>query len=159
MIRVYTDGASSGTPGNAGCGFYIEKDGIELTRGGKHLGCKTNNYAELSGAILGLQKVYDIIPNFEKSEGITLITDSAYVCNCFKDKWYIKWRQNGWQTSKKTPVINVELWKQLIELVEKLGVKFEKVAGHSGNKQNDIVDFLAKSFKEDIADVCNKREI
>jgi ribonuclease HI len=64
---------------------------------------------------------------------VTLYSDSAYVVNCFRDRWYEAWRQNDWRNKKKQPIANRELWEELLELVEARGhvVDFRKVVGHA----------------------------
>jgi ribonuclease HI len=78
------------------------------------------------------------------SSEIDLYSDSAYVVNCFKDKWYTKWRKNGWINSAKKPVENKDLWEILLQLVEARNVTFCKVKGHADNKWNNRCDQLAK---------------
>ena len=84
---------------------------------------------------------YDI----SKQDKITVYTDSAYLANCVKQKWYNKWLVNGWINSKKEPVANKNLWKSLIPFFEAENIEFVKVKGHAGNKYNEIV-----SAKEEI---------
>jgi ribonuclease HI len=74
---------------------------------------------------------------------IEIVSDSTYVVNCFRDKWWVKWQRNGWRNSKKEPVANVDLWEPLIELVQAGDVSFRWVKGHSGDPMNDLVDQLA----------------
>ena len=45
---------------------------------------------------------------------VNIYTDSAYLYNCWESGWYIKWEDNGWITSKKQPVVNKDLWEELI---------------------------------------------
>ncbi|HMH77168.1 MAG TPA: RNase H family protein, partial [Candidatus Udaeobacter sp.] len=68
-----------------------------------------------------------------------------YVINCFRDKWYERWRKNGWINSQKKPVDNRDLWEPLIALAEHHDVTWHKVAGHSGDPLNDRADTLARS--------------
>ena len=63
-------------------------------------------------------------------EEIEVFSDSSYVMNCFRDKWYVNWQKNGWKNSKKEPVENRELWEELIALAEKHKVSFYRVKGH-----------------------------
>jgi len=49
------DGASKGNPGLAGAGAVIYKNGDEIWSSCKNLGIKTNNQAEYSALILGLE--------------------------------------------------------------------------------------------------------
>lgn len=55
----------------------------------------------------------------------------------------------GWRNSKKEPVANRELWERLIPYFENPRFSFEKVKGHSGEKDwNDYVDRLAVEAKK-----------
>ena len=42
----------------------------------------------------------------------------------------MKWQQNGWKTSSKTPVENQPLWEQLLALLDGQKVNFYLVKGH-----------------------------
>jgi ribonuclease HI len=75
---------------------------------------------------------------------LDVVSDSTYVVNCFRDKWYVGWRQRGWKNSQKKPVANRDLWEPLIDLVLERGdVTFRWVKGHGGDRMNDLVDQLA----------------
>jgi ribonuclease HI len=78
---------------------------------------------------------------------LMIVSDSTYVVNCFKNKWWRTWRSNGWRNAARKPVANQELWESLIELYLERGgdatIKFEWVKGHSGDFMNDLVDRLA----------------
>jgi ribonuclease HI len=74
---------------------------------------------------------------------IDVVSDSTYVVNCFRDRWYERWERNGWRNSKRQPVANADLWRPLIELVRAGDVEFRWVKGHSGDPMNDLVDALA----------------
>ena len=78
---------------------------------------------------------------------IKVYSDSAYILNCFSQKWYVKWKQNGWMNAKKEPVANKELWIDLFfyyDFVSKKNkIELIKVKGHSGNQFNERADQLA----------------
>lgn len=74
---------------------------------------------------------------------LAIHSDSTYVVNCFRDRWWVKWRRNGWKNSKREPVANSDLWMPLVDLVEGADVTFTWVKGHSGDPMNDFVDQLA----------------
>ena len=76
---------------------------------------------------------------------VVVVSDSTYIVNCFRDRWYEGWKRRGWRTSKKEPVKNQDLWEQLIGLYESRPgeISFRWVKGHSGDEWNDIVDQLA----------------
>lgn len=74
---------------------------------------------------------------------VTIVSDSTYVVNCFRDRWWVKWKANGWRNSKKEPVANTDLWMPLVDLVQQRRPVFRWVKGHSGDPMNDLVDRLA----------------
>ena len=73
---------------------------------------------------------------------VTIITDSQYVKNGI-NQWIFNWKKNGWKTAAKKPVKNIDLWKELDDLVENHSVDWEWVKGHSGNPGNERADQLA----------------
>jgi len=75
---------------------------------------------------------------------LEVVSDSTYVVNCFRDKWWEGWLRRGWVNSARKPVANRDLWEPLIDLYRSRGdVTFKWVKGHSGNVMNDRVDQLA----------------
>jgi ribonuclease HI len=93
---------------------------------------------ELRGAIEGLAA----IPGRRR---VNLYTDSAYVMNCFRDRWYERWERSGWMNSGKQPVANRDLWERLIAETRRHDVMWHKVRGHSGEPLNERVDRLARA--------------
>ena len=73
------------------------------------------------------------------------MSDSTYVVNCFRQKWWVGWKRRGWRNSQGKPVANRDLWEQLLDLAldPKRRVTFQWVKGHSGDPMNDWVDQLA----------------
>jgi ribonuclease HI len=60
-VTIYTDGASRGNPGDAGIGVVIEsEDGIVLREISEYIGKTTNNVAEYTALIRGLQAAADL---------------------------------------------------------------------------------------------------
>ena len=76
---------------------------------------------------------------------LVIASDSAYVVNCFKQRWYVGWQRRNWRNSQGKPVANQDLWEPLIALALDTSrkVRFRKVLGHSGDPMNDLVDRLA----------------
>jgi ribonuclease HI/uncharacterized phage-like protein YoqJ len=72
-------------------------------------------------------------------------SDSTYVVNCFRDRWWEGWLARGWVNSQKKPVANRDLWEPLISAYRRrVGeVSFTWVKGHSNDPLNDVVDRLA----------------
>lgn len=88
---------------------------------------------------------------------VTIYTDSAYVSNCYEQRWYKTWNNNGWRNSKGEDVANQELWMQLIPFFETPGVFIQKVKGHSGNVYNNIADKLACGLYNEQQNLTDKK--
>jgi ribonuclease HI len=76
---------------------------------------------------------------------LEVVSDSTYVVNCFRDRWWERWLARGWINSQKKPVANRDLWEPLIlaYLSEPDRVRFRWVKGHAEDPFNDLVDRLA----------------
>jgi ribonuclease HI len=76
---------------------------------------------------------------------LDIVSDSTYVVNCFRDRWWENWIARGWLNSQKKPVANRDLWEPLVAayLAEPNRLTFRWVKGHSGDRMNDYVDRLA----------------
>jgi uncharacterized phage-like protein YoqJ len=74
-----------------------------------------------------------------------IISDSTYVVNCFRDRWWEGWLQRGWLNKAKKPVANRDLWEPLIDEYRRdpSRIRFTWVKGHSDDPMNDLVDRLA----------------
>jgi ribonuclease HI len=144
IFEVYTDGSTknNGYENSVGGWAYsVSEDGRRITcDSGAELNT-TNQRMELTAAIKALEYVmYEFaVPNIDK---VIIYTDSAYLHNCYTQKWYVNWKKNGWKTAKKEPVKNQDLWMQLDELVNKHHCKFSWVKGHSDNELNNRCDDL-----------------
>ena len=136
MIKIYTDGSCLGNPGSGGWAAIIFTNGKKITIKGSKKNT-TNNQMELLAPIKALKK----IPFGEKVE---IFTDSKYL-KLGITEWILKWKNNGWKTSNKSKVKNLELWKELHKLVENYQIKWSWVKAHSGNKINEEVDVIARS--------------
>jgi uncharacterized phage-like protein YoqJ len=75
---------------------------------------------------------------------LEIVSDSTYVVNCFRDRWWEGWIARGWLNKAKKPVANRDLWEPLVGAVKERGdVVFRWVKGHSDDPMNDLVDRLA----------------
>ena len=139
MITIYTDGSCLNNPGNGGWAaiININNDVKKISGSVKDT---TNNKMELMAPIKALQEI-------KEKQPIEIYTDSQYVRLGITD-WVHKWIKNNWQTSKKEPVKNKELWIQLYELTSSFDVKWIWVKAHAGNILNEEVDLLAKQAAE-----------
>ncbi len=138
QINIYSDGACLGNPGPGGYGVVLlwGAKRKELS-GGYRL--TTNNRMEIMAVIKALQAI-----STNKRYQIKVFTDSRLVTNAFNEQWLTKWRQNGWKRNKKDKVLNVDLWKQLLNEVAKHDVEFIWVKGHADIPENERCDQLAR---------------
>ncbi|HEY5274062.1 MAG TPA: ribonuclease H [Acidimicrobiales bacterium] len=131
---IYTDGACIGNPGPGGWGWAHGTDHYASGAEPK----TTNQRMELTAVIEALRA----IPG-----QVEIVSDSTYVVNCFRDRWWQGWRRRGWKNSKGVPVANRDLWESLVaEVVDLRGEKavaFRWVKGHAGEEMNEFVDLLA----------------
>ena len=75
---------------------------------------------------------------------LEIVSDSTYVVNCFRDRWWEGWEARNWMNKAKKPIANQDLWQPLIDHYKERGdVTFRWVKGHSGDEMNDLVDRLA----------------
>ena len=135
MIKIYTDGSCLNNPGNGGWAAIINVNGEAKKISGSEKDT-TNNKMELMAPIKALQEI-------KKNQQIEIYTDSQYVRLGITD-WIHKWITNNWQTSKKEPVKNKDLWIELYELTKSFEVKWIWVKAHTGNVLNEEADLLAK---------------
>ncbi len=137
MSRVvaYTDGACSGNPGPGGWGAILSWDEhVREMSGGEQL--TTNNRMELMAAIMALETL-------KRPCDVDIFTDSKYVSDGVMG-WIHGWKRNGWMTSAKKPVKNVELWQRLDAAATRHNVEWHWVKGHAGHDLNERADELAR---------------
>ena len=135
LVDAYTDGACSGNPGPGGWGALLRIGGRERELSGAEP-ATTNNRMELMAAISALEAL-------KRPCKVRLYTDSTYVRDGVT-KWIHGWKKNGWKTSDKKPVKNVDLWQRLDAARVPHQVEWIWVKGHSGHAENDRVDALAR---------------
>lgn len=138
-VEVFTDGACSGNPGPGGWGAILRWRGNEKELSGGEADT-TNNRMELMAAIAALEAL-------KRPSTVDLHTDSQYLRGGIMG-WIHGWKKNGWKTSARKPVKNVDLWQRLDALREKHEVRWHWVKGHAGNEANERADQLARDGME-----------
>jgi ribonuclease HI len=148
-VRVYTDGASTGSRGPGGYGAVISfRRGktVEISGGERDT---TNLRMEITAACAALEII-------DKGHMVTVYSDASYLINCMRRGWYEKWRENGWLNYRKRPVANRDLWERLLKATEyHREVRWRKVKGHAKKagahkSGNDRADELAGTAKKHV---------
>jgi ribonuclease HI len=135
-IFLYTDGACSGNQNEENIGGWgaILEYGIHRKEiyGGEIN--TTNNRMEMKALINGLKAIK------KENQVISVFSDSSYLMNCFREKWYEKWYRNNWKTANKKDVENRDLWEILLSLIQHHKISFYRVKGHVNlkNQKNNI---------------------
>lgn len=133
-VEIFTDGACKGNPGPGGWGaiLRIGKHEKELSGSDPET---TNNRMEMTAVIRALQALK------EPCE-VDLYSDSKYVLDGMT-KWIHGWQKRGWVNASKKPVLNADLWRDLIEASRDHKVNWHWVKGHNGHPENERADKLA----------------
>ena len=136
ILRMYTDGGCRGNQsdtnaGGWGCILEFGEHKKEIFGGEMNT---TNNRMELTAVIEGFRALN------RDGQTVEVFSDSAYVSNCFREKWYESWEKNKWRNAAKKSVENQDLWKELLSLVNlnskstNTDALYQKFAGWNGNR-------------------------
>ncbi|MCK4944947.1 MAG: ribonuclease HI [Alphaproteobacteria bacterium] len=136
-IDMFTDGACSGNPGPGGWGVVLRYGRHEKDINGGIASSTTNNRMELQAVIEGLSCL-------KGRCHVTIHTDSKYVMDGVT-KYLTGWKAKGWKTSNKKEVKNIDLWKNLDELLPRHQTDWVWVRGHNGHTENERADTLARA--------------
>lgn len=136
VLRIYTDGGCAGNQSKTnfgGWGAVLEygQHQKELHGGAKDT---TNNLMEMTALLEAFKAIK------KSGQTIEVFSDSSYLMDCFRKKWYVNWQKNGWKTSKKEPVEHREIWEQLISYLDVHNISFYRVKGHV-NLNSKSTDF------------------
>ncbi|MGE4497754.1 MAG: ribonuclease HI family protein [Deferribacterales bacterium] len=129
MLKVFSDGASRGNPGEAGCGFVIlNGEGAVLEEGCLYIGHATNNVAEYRAVLEAARKAKLMNPSV-----INFYLDSELIVKQMKGEYKVK---------------NETLAQIRLELIKALeGAKFS--FNHVPREQNKMADRLANKAIDD----------
>ena len=140
-VTIYTDGAARGNPeGPGGYGTilqYVDQKGNlhEKELSGGYIKT-TNNRMELTAVIRSLALLKEPCT-------VELYSDSKYVIDALEKGWVWGWKKRGWVKSDKKPALNVDLWEQLLPLIQTHQVHYHWVKGHASNEKNNRCDQMA----------------
>lgn len=142
-VIIYTDGACSGNPGPGGyCAILTYGEYEKVVSGGE--ANTTNNRMELSAVVFGLRALK------EPCE-VRVVTDSKYFSDALEKGWLFGWVKKGWRKANNSPVLNTDLWEEILSLLKVHKVTVDWIKGHAGHPMNERCDKIAveesKKFK------------
>lgn len=140
IVEIFTDGACRGNPGPGAWAALLRYKGNTKEISGFEA-LTTNNRMELMAAIRALEAM-------KRHSIIEVYTDSQYLKKGMEE-WITGWKQKGWINSKKDPVANADLWKELDRLASTHQITWHWVKGHSGHPENERADQLANEVLDE----------
>jgi ribonuclease HI/uncharacterized phage-like protein YoqJ len=127
---VYTDGACLGNPGPGGWAWAVPDDRYASGAEAR----STNQRMEIAAVLAATRALQG---------PLEVVSDSTYVVNCWRDRWWDEWLRRGWVNSRRKPVANRDLWEPLIAEFRGGRIRMRWVKGHGTDPVNDLVDRLA----------------
>lgn len=164
---IYTDGGCHNNGDRKGTGSYAFLEPTDLSNEyvivfGKYFTDTTNNRTEMLAAIEGIKHIKNV--SGDDDVLIEVISDSGYLVKGYTDPTYLdSWIKRGWVTSSKTPVMNKDLWEELVKISWHIRFTFKHMRGHGKDRNpldsfwNDIVDKVCTFIMNDIENPeCNE---
>ena len=125
----YTDGSYQASLNAGGWSSIILDENLNLvTKLYQGMTNTTNNRMEIKAVI-------ETLKYFNERVQLTIISDSQYVVNSINTGLVKTWVENNDLTKK-----NLDLWFELVELLDKHDVTMVWVKGHNGDKWNEEAD-------------------
>jgi ribonuclease HI len=133
MIKIYTDGSSTGKVGDGGWAFIVtENENVKYIKSG-FAENTTNNKMELTAILESLKFIKEKLPT-----EILIYSDSQYCVNGITD-WLMLWKSNNWK-SAKGDVKNQDLWKEIDSILPSVKIDMVWIRGHHVNEFNNLTD-------------------
>jgi ribonuclease HI len=155
-VVIYPDGSQKPKPRRGGIGIVLcwtNEEGHEEEHWESPPGYRgvTIPQMELKALIEGLKLLLKkppiVAPHLYRK--VRIYADANYVVENH-DRAKFQWSQNKWRNRAGAPIENGDLWRELIKVEKKLGLRVEvmKVEGHGKNPHNQRADQLAKASAE-----------
>jgi ribonuclease HI len=136
-VELHTDGSCLGNPGAGGWAAILVWEGHEREFSGGEKQT-TSSRMELRAVIEGLRRLREPCR-------VSVECDSQYVVNAFNQKWLEAWQERGWRKTNRQPVLNQDLWRELLDELAKHDVyRWTWSRGHAGNLYNERCHTLAQ---------------
>lgn len=151
-LEIYTDGGviGNGSANAVGTYAFLLKPEIEkiyellIVHAAKYVGT-TNNRMEMTAAIKAIKFCMEH-PEYT-GKPMRIVSDSSYLVDGVTKPTYLdRWLQNGWKTTSKNPVKNIDLWSIINRLRWSNSILWTHIRGHgkcsdiTHRQYNDICD-------------------
>ena len=133
-IHIFTDGSAIGCPGPGGWAAVV----ISGTKSWEMSGfCPwaTISEMELLAAVEALRSV-------PPGALVELSSDSELLIHGMRAH-ITRWRKQGWRNNRGTPLHHQHLWKELLEMNERMNIQWRWVRGHNGHPVQSRAHALA----------------
>lgn len=74
--------------------------------------------------LMGLQEALKVIEKMGGAKTVFIDTDEDYVKSGVRYRWFRRWNENGWKTTKGSTVKNIDLWRAVADLFGKKNFKY-----------------------------------
>ena len=140
-IMIWTDG---GARNNGNKNKVILSAWAYVMKFREHIKEDSGIFINGTNQMMEIRAVIESLKALKRTDiHVVVHSDSAYVCNCIKNRWYVNWMKNGWRNAKGKEVANQDLWKELLKQIERFdSLELRKVKGHSINEGNNRADEL-----------------
>lgn len=138
-LKIYFDGSSRKNPGPASCACVLEFD-TEKIIDSKYLGTETNNTAEYSGLLLGLETLLKNPFSISEISSIEIFGDSNLVIQQINDRW--KCKESHLQVLKNKALEHI---KEIKKINKNIKISFQ----HVPRDLNKEADKLANQCLDD----------
>ena len=134
-VELYIDGSCRGNPRRGGWAAILVYQGTKREFSGSEKQTNSDRM-KLRAAIEGLR-------HLREPCRVSIECGSRYVVSAFNDNWLEEWQERGWRKANGRPILNKDLWHELLDEFAKHDVRWIQVQGHAGNPYNKRCHTLA----------------
>ena len=135
IVRIWTDGSASPNPGVGGWAALLVS--------GKHRKSISGAYRQTTNNRMELMAVIKALTKIKKPRRVYVYTDSKYIVDSVQ-RLLCQWVKKDWKLAGGGDVKSIDLWKRMYAELLRHDIDFFWVKGHSNNKNNNLVDGMAK---------------
>lgn len=123
-VNIYIETSRHGPSKGPGKYMYILE--YVLKNGNPYTVSGTESFEETYENELVLKAIIASIKRLSKQCSVTVFTGCSYVINSINAGWPEQWKKKGWVRAGDKPIRNLELWKELLKVMEPHTVIFTK---------------------------------